>query len=172
MAGLRLLRPLTLWTVLLSPCLSVCPDGSIVHQTSCYLFFNMRATWSEAEFYCRLLKTDLLSIDTAEEQTFIGNHLAREGSATFSKDGMFWTGGTTIMTGGRWMWEGESIPVGYEAWASGEPDTQSAQKRCLAMVFNNNFQWRASVCDRKHHFVCEASAFANSNSGSGGVIIG
>ncbi|XP_033731034.1 perlucin-like [Pecten maximus] len=172
MADLRLLVPMFLWTILLGRCLSGCPDGSVVHSTSCYLFFNMRTSWSEAEFYCRLLNTNLLSIETVEEQTFIGNHLTREGSATFSADGLFWTGGTTLMTGGRWMWEAASYPLGYTAWSPGEPDTHSDQKRCLAMGFSKGFQWISSVCDHKHHFVCEASAFANHGGQSGGIVIG
>ncbi|XP_069138914.1 perlucin-like [Argopecten irradians] len=171
MAELRLLAPLFLWTIFLGQCLCGCPDGSIVHGQSCYLFFNMRTTWSEAEFYCRLMNTDLVSIETAEEQTFIGNHLAREGSATFSSDGMFWTGGTSLMTGGRWMWEARSYPLGYTAWAPGEPDLRSEQKRCLAMLFSQGFKWVSSVCDRKHHFVCETSAFSSSGN-SGAIIIG
>jgi hypothetical protein len=48
-----------------------CADGWLEFMGSCYLHFEERHTWSEAELQCQELNAHLVSITSAQEQQFV-----------------------------------------------------------------------------------------------------
>lgn len=55
-----------MFTVLLG-----CAEGWLEFMGSCYLHFEERHTWSEAELQCQELNAHLVSITSAQEQQFV-----------------------------------------------------------------------------------------------------
>lgn len=57
----------------MSVCVAVqgCPEGWLEFKGSCYLHFEERDTWSEAEQRCQELNAHLVSITSPEEQQFV-----------------------------------------------------------------------------------------------------
>ncbi|XP_022339391.2 perlucin-like [Crassostrea virginica] len=132
-----------------------CPLGFVQHGTSCYMTFHIRASWSEANYYCNFIQSSLLSIDDASEEQFIKGYLGRLGQGAFSSDSL-WIGGTSLFSG-SWIWAQSQTPPSYTAWAPNEPSAHPLNQ-CMAIGFKSQFLWTANVCEQLNNFVCESPA--------------
>ncbi|XP_078667308.1 C-type mannose receptor 2-like [Branchiostoma floridae x Branchiostoma belcheri] len=71
-----------------------CSDGWRRNQRSCYLLVDTPKTWRDARDACHLLRADLASLTTTEEQTYMGTQVG----ATY------WFGLSDIVAEDAWQW--------------------------------------------------------------------
>ncbi|XP_048746160.1 perlucin-like [Ostrea edulis] len=148
-------KTLVLGLFTLEVCVATCPIGFIQHGSSCYNIFHIKASWAEANYYCSMIQSSLLSIDDAGEEQFITGYIGRLGAGAFSS-GSLWIGGTSMFSG-SWIWTQTRTGLTYTAWAPGEPSNDPLN-RCIAVGFKTQFKWTANVCEQLNNFICESLA--------------
>ncbi|XP_034329690.2 perlucin-like [Crassostrea angulata] len=143
-----------------------CPDGTFTYGNSCYLEFNIRATWAEASIICRAYGGYLANINDIHEQHVIETVVSRN-IGGFSP-GIFWLGGTDVQIEGEWVWTGNVQAMGsYKNWAPGEPNNANGNEHCLEMDMGGQYHWNDNNCENRFNFICEMPT-ADPGIGAGG----
>uniref|UniRef100_A0A3B3WBP6 C-type lectin domain-containing protein n=1 Tax=Poecilia mexicana TaxID=48701 RepID=A0A3B3WBP6_9TELE len=129
------------------PCLK-CEAGWELHGGNCYKFSSSKSSWTDGRCSCTDLGSDLVKIDSREEQ--VGNSAAD----------MFWIGLSDSDNDGGWFWV-DGSPMNTR---NGEPRDESGEP--AADSGGNGEQDGASdlkcsldkSCDLLHRSVCEKAA--------------
>lgn len=121
-----------------------------------YFFCTNSLTWAEARARCRSRPAgDLLRIDDDAEAAFVDAALARDS----------WLSGEDTAREGLWRWADNGVPFwqglaagsavldGYARWASGQPDSASAEEDCAKLATDGS--WSDQDCGNVAAFVCE-----------------
>lgn len=125
-----------------------CPVHWLEHDGSCYWFSRSGLTWPEAERYCQLEDSHLVTINSREEQEFIAQH-----SSLFH----IWIGLTE--TDGAWKWvDGTDYRNSYKNWGVGQPNNwqghkDGADEDCAEV--QEDGRWNDDYCLRVQHWACE-----------------
>ena len=82
------------------------------------MFDEFQANWYKAEQYCRFHGMHLASINSAEEQRDLQEHIQAYGMGHEH----FWTSGTDQGEEGKFFWMSTGKPVTFENWNAGEPN--------------------------------------------------
>jgi uncharacterized protein YjbI with pentapeptide repeats len=149
--------PLPTWTPTMAPTATATPDScaganSAARWTSgnnhCYLLFTTPpVSWTGAKSACESIGTYLVTIGTAEENTFVFDVFGPADR---------WIGFTDAAVEGQWEWvTGE--PVTYTNWGAGEPNdgggTYPFEDGALLQVGNG--QWNDGYDGFTMSYVCE-----------------
>uniref|UniRef100_A0A8R1XXM5 C-type lectin domain-containing protein n=1 Tax=Onchocerca volvulus TaxID=6282 RepID=A0A8R1XXM5_ONCVO len=125
----------------------VCDEGwrYSPHSRKCYKLFTRPMTWTEAEFHCRMQRSNQLSIHNSRENRFF-KEIARDaseiwlGSANFSE-----------LIGYEWS---DKTSYNFRGWKNGrEPVTKSTQP-CTKMNVTNG-EWFQSCCRKPAPYICQ-----------------
>merc|ERR1711902_467583 len=84
----------------------------------CYIGIFFKANWYKAEQYCRYHGMHLASINSAEEQASLEDHITSFGMGNEH----FWSSGTDQGEEGKFVWMSTGKPLTYENWNAGEPN--------------------------------------------------
>ncbi|XP_007560061.1 CD209 antigen-like protein E [Poecilia formosa] len=143
------------------PCLK-CEPGSELHGGNCYKFSSSKSSWTDSRRSCTDLGSDLVKIDSREEQLF----LERKLRDMMEKDGdMFWIGLSDSDNDGGWFWvDGSPMNTSLNLLRNGEPRDESGEP--AADSGGNGEQDGAldlkcsldKSCDLLHRSVCEKAA--------------
>ncbi|GAA6217307.1 natural killer cells antigen CD94-like isoform X2 [Lates japonicus] len=131
-----------------------CLDNWILFQSNCYLFMNPKytwKTWQKSREDCRQQNSDLVVIESQEEQEFISNHTEDYDDANHG----YWIGLNNNVKE-TWMWvDGSNITVTY--W---KPDQYSYRLTCVLSLGRADplASWRKSSCEMKNRWICETRA--------------
>jgi len=123
-----------------------------------YLGIFFKANWYKAEQYCRFHGMHLASINSAEEQRDLQDHIQAYGMGHEH----FWTSGTDQGEEGKFFWMGTGKPVTYQNWNAGEPNNfeyeDGEQEHCLEMWDRDGkgLGWNDTPCSFSTFFICEA----------------
>ncbi|XP_053383491.1 macrophage mannose receptor 1-like isoform X1 [Mercenaria mercenaria] len=141
-----------------------CPSGWVMDHGSCYFFQTSgRLTWSEANNDCVTKMSHLVVIDTATEFSFLKGQLDQRIDSHISDDSdtSTWTAGRDNRHEGQWEWYNGFTntykPVVYKHWGHDEPNSESGNEDCIAMVAHKSYKWADYDCDQKMFHVCEQS---------------
>nr|XP_019930721.2 perlucin [Crassostrea gigas] len=147
---------------------SECPHGWTRRDSSCYLFVTHVANdWTESEFFCRLLHSNLAEIETQEEGTFLQSQARIHTHENRDSHG-FWIGGTDAVEEGKWIWITSGHSFTYSHWAPGFPDDYHGNEDCLELFKDERFLWNDEKCDHRMSFICELSLVES----AGSLVIG
>jgi len=122
-----------------------------------YLGIFFKANWYKAEQYCRFHGMHLASINSAEEQRNLEDHITSFGMGHEH----FWTSGTDQAEEGKFFWMSTGKPVTYENWNAGEPNNfqyeNGEQEHCLELWNRDGkgLRWNDTPCSFETFFVCE-----------------
>jgi len=122
-----------------------------------YLGIFFKANWYKAEQYCRFHGMHLASINSAEEQTSLQDHIQSFGMGHEH----FWTSGTDQAEEGKFFWMATGKPLTFEAWNSGEPNNfqyENGEKEHCLELWNRDgkgLRWNDTPCSFETFFVCE-----------------
>ncbi|XP_061183004.1 perlucin-like protein [Saccostrea echinata] len=134
---------------------SECPHGWTKWGTSCYLFVtHVHNDWTESEYFCHMLHSKLVEIETMEEDNFVQLQAIKhvhENPGTFG----FWIGGTDAVVEGEWMWVTTGQNFTYSNWAPGFPDDYRKNEDCAHLYKAQHFEWNDEDCDHRMCFICE-----------------
>merc|ERR1739836_253131 len=123
-----------------------------------YLGIFFKSNWYKAEQYCRFHGMHLASINSAEEQRDLQDHIQAYGMGHEH----FWTSGTDQGEEGKFFWMGTGKPVTYQNWNAGEPNNfeyeDGEQEHCLEMWDRDGkgLGWNDTPCSFSTFFICEA----------------
>ncbi|KAK6181673.1 hypothetical protein SNE40_009482 [Patella caerulea] len=134
-------------------CYSGCPSGFFRHNSSCYVVPRVLVTWGQAVVYCRALNSELLTIETEDEQTFLQKEMLKH----HDLNQVFWLAASDMLVEGSWRWVRTMSPVLLTFWKPGQPDNQKAvdgihAQHCAQLNENG---WDDDNCKKKLNFICE-----------------
>jgi len=122
-----------------------------------YLGIFFKANWYKAEQYCRFHGMHLASINSAEEQRNLQEHIQSFGMGHEH----FWTSGTDQAEEGSFFWMSTGKPLTFENWNSGEPNNfqyENGEKEHCLELWNRDgkgLRWNDTPCSFQTYFVCE-----------------
>ncbi|KAL4222365.1 hypothetical protein ACF0H5_018404 [Mactra antiquata] len=149
-----------------------CPDGFTTTGGSCYkLMTHIKQSWIDSRDYCILGGTQLLQIDSADEQLAIEGLL----NTTFYVPGdnstvrvEIWLAAGDFLAENEFRWfnaDGSSdLITGYTNYAPGEPNNRGYIEHCVEIQFDiHSAMWYDNRCDDRRNFICETSLGSNVN---------
>ncbi|XP_057683610.1 CD209 antigen-like protein 2 [Corythoichthys intestinalis] len=130
---------------------------------SCYYFSESNTTWKRSREFCERRTSDLVKIDSRDEQIFLQLRLK---DIMSSPEDKFWIGLTDSRQEGQWLWVDEScLDPSFKFWARNQPDDYQPEKGgedCVGIGqkgsstnFNN---WFDKACEVPHRLICEKAA--------------
>lgn len=117
----------------------VCQDGS---GGSSPIFFAETKSWRDAQSHCRGLSSDLVSIQSAEE-----NRAVRIVSASQN----VWIG----LFKDPWKWS-DGSNSSFRFWRPNQPNYMEGQD-CVAAVFRAEGKWNDLRCSGRRNFICRGA---------------
>jgi len=124
---------------------------------SYYIGIFFKANWARAAQYCRYHGMHLASIDNAQQQKKLEDHIESIGLGHEH----FWTSGTDQGEEGKFVWMSTGKPLGWENWNAGEPNNYEYEggerEHCLELWNRDGkgLKWNDSPCSFETFFVCE-----------------
>ncbi|XP_045180522.2 semaphorin-5B-like [Mercenaria mercenaria] len=122
------------------------PQYLFQYGDKCYEYVPSADSWMHARDDCRSKEGHMLSIGSAEEQTFIYNVLTKTYLAK-----KIWLGLDDRVNEGQWKWDSGDI-MNYTHWAPGRyVDPYHDQEDCAIMVMFRYGQWDDVDCNALVH---------------------
>ncbi|HKO94368.1 MAG TPA: lectin-like protein [Polyangiaceae bacterium] len=128
------------------------PCPGLVFESSCYEFFAEQLSWDVAEERCVAWGGHLASVESLEEDAFLGAWPALIGIA-FSDGSGLWLGGTDARTDGDFRWS-DGRALSYEGWASDQPNNGPGVD-CIEKRNDVTQRWYDRRCTDGERYVCE-----------------
>uniref|UniRef100_A0A3B1INW3 C-type lectin domain-containing protein n=1 Tax=Astyanax mexicanus TaxID=7994 RepID=A0A3B1INW3_ASTMX len=125
-------------------------QGWRVFNTSLYYVSTEMRSWNRSRNYCRKRGSDLLIINSKEEQEFIIKNLSSSRA---------WIGLSDSETEGVWKWvDGSELITGF--WRTGEPNSYR-NENCVITGYGSDFMknWADFPCSDRFFWVCEKRIF-------------
>jgi len=122
-----------------------------------YIGIFFKANWYKAEQYCRFHGMHLASINSAEEQKNLEDHITSFGMGNEH----FWSSGTDQGEEGKFVWMSSGKPLTYENWNAGEPNNfqyeNGETENCLELWNRDGkgLRWNDTPCSFESYFLCE-----------------
>jgi len=128
------------------------PCPGLVFEDSCYEFFAEQVSWNLAEERCVAWGGHLASVESLEEDAFLGAWPALVGIGFWDGSGL-WLGGTDARADGdfRW-WDGSALT--YVGWASDQPNNGQGVD-CIEKRNDFTQRWYDRRCTDGERYVCE-----------------
>ncbi|XP_067877338.1 hepatic lectin-like isoform X2 [Heterodontus francisci] len=125
-----------------------CPRNWIHFNESCYYFSTKADTWKNSKLYCTLRESNLLVINTAEEQYFL---------TLESENKRFWIGLHDQENEHVWQWvDGTDYERTLTFWNEGEPNNAGNTEDCVHT--DDGGKWNDNSCSAKFLWICELKA--------------
>ncbi|KAM6957627.1 C-type mannose receptor 2 [Aplochiton taeniatus] len=119
-------------------------------QKAEYRLFDYRSTWDQAQRICSWFNASLVSIHSAEEETFLTSTLQK----MFKTDkDHWWLGLHTYDNDGRFRWSDHSV-LNYVSWAPGRHNAVSRDRRCVHMSVSKA-TWADQKCNSDLPYICK-----------------
>ncbi|XP_060915844.1 galactose-specific lectin nattectin-like [Labrus mixtus] len=133
-------------------CCEACPDGWAKHGERCYIFFNDKKTWCDAEFHCVEQGGNLFSLHTPEEAELVRNVvLSATGARTKT-----WLGSHDKIQNGCWL-NSDGSKFEFDAWGPGEPNNYGGSEGCMQMHNTEGQPINDAPCSIKSAYMCARS---------------
>ncbi|XP_065327296.1 C-type lectin domain family 4 member M-like [Pelmatolapia mariae] len=120
-----------------------CRENWVAFSDSLYQVSAEKKSWEESRQDCRQKGSDLMIINSREEQNFVNQ---------FKK--LLWIGLTDSETEGTWKWvDGTQMNKSY--WNRGEPNGGRNENCGHIDTYNSENSWNDATCSILHFWICE-----------------
>jgi hypothetical protein len=126
-----------------------CDCERVEHGEVAYLFCHDLLSWEDARDACSSRGYSLVSIESSEENTFIGQE-AWERVTEY-----WWIGFNDREQEGTYVWAESSVPVTYTSWADSEPNDANGEEDCVTTDYAFIGGWNDISCSALLPYVCE-----------------
>lgn len=130
--------------------------GSFMVKTTLgWTYHTSRAPmeWSRAREFCQKTYTDMVVIQSQEENDYLVSKLPNRPRSPY-----YWIGITKNHKEDAWTWIGNnSTWIGEQSWAPNEPNNNHATEFCVEIYVNdgvNRGKWNDEKCSHKKFAVC------------------
>lgn len=148
-----------------NPGATSCPDGFLRHEDNCYYFSrpDENHNWFGAANLCKQKGSELVTIDTREEDEFIRKYLSENYDSSYS----FWMGLNSLENFHKWVWlETGREPTSYVNWIGTEPNRPDTE-HCGILWFALSRNWADGICYWPHNpplgypigYICKTRLF-------------
>ncbi|XP_016522675.1 CD209 antigen-like protein E isoform X3 [Poecilia formosa] len=142
-----------------------CEAGWEPHGGNCYYFSTSKSSWTDSRRSCTDLGSDLVKIDSREEQMFLESRLS---SLMEDDEDKFWIGLTDSGEEDEWLWvDGSALDQSLSFWGYGQPDDLGVSDLpgadCVRMGQKDRYDlkcWYDRGCDYPQKSICEKTAAA------------
>jgi len=123
----------------------ICPPGWRHEKSSCYFLCTEEKNWNDANGHCKSLNSNLVSIQSIEENSFLHDYVDCK---------RYWTGGCNV--GGVWEWS-DGSPFIFTHWDWLQPNDYPMSDSSLAgsWLGGSNDKWHDWKSYERAQFVCE-----------------
>ena len=128
------------------------PCPGLVFEGTCYEFFDEPLAWNDAESSCIAWGGHLASVESSEEDAFIGAWPALLGVPLLDGSGL-WLGGSDARAEGDFRWW-DARPLSFAGWASDQPNN-GAGVDCIEKRNDATQRWYDRRCNDGERYVCE-----------------
>ena len=129
----------------------VCPCA-MDWKNSAYMFCGAALDWWDARSACQFYGYDLLTVNNANENTWIDDHLNAWG-------GRWWAGYNDLDSEGTWGWA-SGANASYTNWDTDQPNNWGASwtdgQDCLLLNDRDSGRWNDGECYYEFWFICES----------------
>uniref|UniRef100_A0A3B5M392 C-type lectin domain-containing protein n=1 Tax=Xiphophorus couchianus TaxID=32473 RepID=A0A3B5M392_9TELE len=140
------------------------------HGGSCYYFSTNKSSWTDSRRSCQHHGSDLVKIDSREEQLFLWKKLRRfiyPMKMNGTKN--FWIGLTDSKEEGKWFWvDGSPLNKSLSFWSEDQPGNKhggnktAKDRDCVRMERKTKEEeliyWFHASCDDPLRSICEKAA--------------
>ncbi|KAL4223856.1 hypothetical protein ACF0H5_017320 [Mactra antiquata] len=123
-----------------------CPNGWMRHGQMCYHFSNEVENWASAKVICEAMKGQLVEIETAEENYFLGQQ------AKLNNHRNYWIALSDVIEEGIWVWMNTLTPVQFTQWHRNEPNNDGTEN-CVDLYPDGD--WNDAKCRDNQYYICE-----------------
>ena len=126
---------------------ATCPKTWIYLRDSCYKFSNRTLIWSEAQYDCEALGSNLAIVNSRAEQKALASYVKEQ----------TWIGLQNVTS--RWLWVDGSAAT-YTHWIPDQPDNHLGAEHCAEMKPGSSIhkgRWNDINCNTHLNYVCEIS---------------
>ncbi|XP_044749806.1 C-type lectin 37Da-like [Coccinella septempunctata] len=118
-----------------------------------YFGTYFKANFFKAMQFCRDHGMDLMSIESAEENTRIINYMI----SYVNKIDHFWTSGSDLGEEGHFVWLATGKSLNYTYWSPPQPDNAGKIENCLEIwkLGDKHYVWNDIPCTNAYNFICE-----------------
>uniref|UniRef100_A0A667YG99 E-selectin n=1 Tax=Myripristis murdjan TaxID=586833 RepID=A0A667YG99_9TELE len=118
-----------------------------------YHHSNNKMNWSQAREFCQNNYTDMVAIQSQEENDYLVSLLPNRSSSPY-----YWIGITKAHKNDPWTWVGNnSTWIGDHSWAQNEPNNNHSTEFCVEIYVNggaNRGKWNDEKCANLKYPVC------------------
>nr|XP_023012622.1 uncharacterized protein LOC111502712 [Leptinotarsa decemlineata] len=129
------------------------PNIKLLHfkNKSYYFSRQFKGNFLQAVEFCQMINMQLVTITSEEENSRIHKYIRD----TIGGDS-WWTSGSRILDGERWVWISTGKQVEYTNWLVGQPDNMN--DLCINLIHqrNNGLFWNDINCNTAMQVICEA----------------
>ncbi|XP_010603923.2 CD209 antigen-like protein E [Fukomys damarensis] len=125
-----------------------CPWDWTFFQAKCYFFSKSQRDWHESITACQEEGAQLVTVESAEEQSFLQQTSKSKGSA--------WMGLSDLNKESEWRWvDGSPLSLSLtQFWNKGQPNNYKGQD-CVEFRDDG---WNDAKCDLKRFWICKKPA--------------
>ncbi|NWW74487.1 MRC1 protein, partial [Climacteris rufus] len=135
-----------------------CPHGWVPYVDHCYKIFRDSKGWDGALTSCQKERSNLASIQTPEEHSFMVSQLGYILCFyLLEPTDKLWIGLNDHRVQMYFEWS-DGTPVTYTKWHLGEPSSTNNRPEHCVLIKGQNGYWADYICEKKAGYICKRKA--------------